>query len=380
MNQAAVTLTRAMTRWVLEVLRPKENGLTDAADTDLDPVPGMTRQGFEAAERRVETAEPESAAVEPEPEAVAPAEAPIPASPPRAESAAPMPEAPSAPGLGFPMLQRASTTAAQPWLLPREPAGPGIAADEATLGDLGIRAASIIGPGHRANGKPRQDAYRIGQDQAGQHLIVAVADGMSDSRYSDIGANIAVVALVMVLREFLDGGGALESLEAEEIFTAAAGQMYHAATQRDWSADDVRAVAVAAVIPARPDARGARRIWLACLGDASAWTMAAGTWQQVVGDVKKGPASNVVSAYLPHAVDQVVSGVSELAPGCALALMTDGLSDALGLGRAARDWFAERWRRPPSACAFLLDVGYDQAQMLDDRTAVMVWGSEGAES
>jgi hypothetical protein len=279
---------------------------------------------------------------------------------------------------GFPVLHKAMSP--HPWLLPGEPAGPGIAADAGVLGDLEVRAASIIGPSHRTAGaKPRQDAYRIGRDAAGAHLIVAVADGMSDSVHSDVGANVAVVALVATLRAALDRGESLETLEPTEAFTAAAGQMCTAADQRGWDYDHVRAVAVAAIVPSRPGAGGMRRVWLASVGDASAWILSDGKWRQAVGDEKDGPDPHRVEHFLPFVVegDWRVGG---LEPGAALAVMTDGVSEAFGLGQAARDWFAERWRRPPAVGAFLLDVGFDQVQMHDDRTAVMVWGGEGAKA
>jgi len=295
---------------------------------------------------------------------------------PITSTAPPGPSVPVPADPQFPVLHKASPITSRPWLLPREPAGPGIAADEATLGGLQLRAASIVGPGHRVNAKPRQDAYRIGQDTAGQFLIIAVADGMTDSRYSDVGANVAVFTLVTVLRAALDRGEQLEDLDPVEIFTAAAGQMYHTATARDWEPDDVRAVAAAAVIPAEADGAGRRRVWAAAVGDASAWTLSDGRWRQVVGDVKGGMDGSRVHSFLPHIVDQVDCRLHDLAPGDALALMSDGVSDAFALGPAACDWFAERWRRPPAAGAFLLDVGYDQAQMHDDRTAVMAWCSD----
>ena len=34
----------------------------------------------------------------------------------------------------------------------------------------------------------RQDAYRLGRDATGDYLVIAVADGASNSRRSDLGA------------------------------------------------------------------------------------------------------------------------------------------------------------------------------------------------
>ncbi|WP_078876572.1 protein phosphatase 2C domain-containing protein, partial [Streptomyces sp. 150FB] len=279
----------------------------------------------------------------------------------------------------FPVLQKPSRAGRAPWRLPQLPSPTAIAADEAVLGGLEVRAASVVGPGHRGRGVARQDAYRIGQDSAGRYLLVAVADGMSDSKHSDVGANVAAAALVSALREALDRGVELERLPAREIFLAAAGQMYGAAEQRGWTADDVRAVAVVAVVPALPDSRGRRRCWLGAVADVSAWRLSHDRWEQLIGEEKGGFDASTVEHFLPHDLDHVDYGVTELGPGEVLAVTTDGVSDAFALGPGAQRWFAERWRRPPRIGSFLLDVGFEQAQMQDDRTAVVVWCADAHE-
>ncbi len=127
---------------------------------------------------------------------------------------------------GFPILKVRSRAAAQPWRLPAVPSPSGVAADQASAGGLEVRAASLIGPGHRCMepALPRQDAYRLGQDRKRRYLIAAVADGMTDSRHSEVGANTAVAAVVGLLRESLDAGIGLADLDVEEIFLAAAGR------------------------------------------------------------------------------------------------------------------------------------------------------------
>ncbi|UYQ63751.1 protein phosphatase 2C domain-containing protein [Streptomyces peucetius] len=274
---------------------------------------------------------------------------------------------------GPPVLLKSSRASRAPWLLPAEPAPHGLAADEAVLGGLVVRAGSVIGPGHRGQGKPRQDAYRIGRDRAGHHLVIAVADGMSDSAHSDVGAQVAVSALVNSLRTALDSGTPLERLDHREAFLAAAGQMDAVAGQRNWDADQVRAVAVAAVVPALPHENGRRRVWLAAIADVSAWRLCQGRWERLIGEEKGGFDPSAVSDYLPHRPDGVSWGIAELEADCALAVTTDGVGDALAAGPEARRWFAERWARPPALGTFLGQVGFDQVQMHDDRTAVVVW-------
>lgn len=296
---------------------------------------------------------------------------------PRLPDAAPYPVPVAVPGAAergrFPVLHTSSRAANAPWLLPPAPSPTAIAADQAVIGGLEVRAASIVGPGHRSRATARQDAYRIGQDGAGRHLIVAVADGMSDSPHSDVGANVAVVALVNELRQVLDDGVEMERIDVKRLFLKAAGQMHGVAEQRGWDPDHVRAVAVAAVVPTWPDDRGRRRCWLAAVADVSAWRLRQDHWERLIGDEKGGFDASAVEHYLPHNAGQVDYGVTELAPGDVLALTTDGVADAFALGAETQRWFADRWRRPPPVGEFLLDVGFDQKQLHDDRTAVVVW-------
>ncbi|MFF3502352.1 protein phosphatase 2C domain-containing protein [Streptomyces sp. NPDC003247] len=274
---------------------------------------------------------------------------------------------------GPPVLVRGSRASREPWRLPAEPGPHGLAADEAALGGLTVRAASVVGPGHRAHGRPRQDAYRIGRDRAGEHLVIAVADGMSDSAHSDVGAQVAVSALVNTVRTALDAGTPLERLDHCAAFLSAAGQMIAVAEQRGWDPDTVRAVAVVAVVPARPHVNGRRRVWLAAIADVSAWRLNGDDWERLIGEEKHGFDASAVARYLPHDPRGADHGIVELPPASVLAVTTDGVADAFATGPQARRWFAERWARPPAVGTFLNQVGFDQVQMHDDRTAVVVW-------
>ena len=220
---------------------------------------------------------------------------------------------------------------------------------------------------------PRQDAYRLGQDRKRRYLIAAVADGMTDSRHSEVGANTAVAAVVGLLRESLDAGIGLADLDVEEIFLAAAGQMSGVAQQRGWPDDDVRAVLAAAVIPVHPGSTGTRYAWLASLADVSIWRRLPGSWDLLMGDVKDGLDGSRLEHYLPYHPQHAVSRIVELRPGEIIAITTDGIADAFGTLPGAASWFADRWREPKPLASFVLDVGYEESQFNDDRTAVVAW-------
>lgn len=196
---------------------------------------------------------------------------------------------------------------------------------------------------------------------------------MSDSRHSEVGANTAVAAIVGLLRENLDAGAALAELNVEEIFLAVAGQMSGVAQQRGWADDDVRAVLAAAVIPAHPGLEGARHAWLASLADVSIWRWLPGSWERLMGDVKDGMDGSRVEHYLPYHPQHAVSRTVELRPGEIIAITTDGIADAFTTLPGAAAWFADRWRVPRPLASFVLDVGYEESQFNDDRTAVVAW-------
>ncbi|MFJ5641598.1 protein phosphatase 2C domain-containing protein [Streptomyces sp. NPDC093223] len=275
-----------------------------------------------------------------------------------------------------PVMYQPSRLAELPWRLPPQPAPPGLAADSARLGDLEVRAASVVGPGHRIDetrAGPRQDSYRIGRDAAARHLVVAVADGMSDSSHSDTAAAVATLSLVNSLRRQLDEGVPLFDLDHRTAFLEAAQQVHAIARQRQWSADSVRTVAVAAVVPADTPPNGDRGIWLAGLGDTSAWVREPRRWAQLLGEKEQGPDAGRLRTYLPHTPEAVERRHLSLGPGQALVLTTDGLGDALTELTQAHDWFHHHWAAPVTALDLLLHINYDSHQRNDDRTAVVVW-------
>jgi serine/threonine protein phosphatase PrpC len=281
----------------------------------------------------------------------------------------------------FPLLAAPSQVASAPWRLPGRPSPTGVAADRAEVGDLTVAAASVVGPGHRCEtaGLPRQDAYRLGQDTARDHLIVAVADGMSDSEHADVGAAVAVAAAVGRLRTALDQGTGLDGLDARELFRVAAGQLLGAAEQRGWSPDDVRTVMAVAVVETRPGPAGGRRAWLASVADTGVWLRRGRGWTRLTGDAKSGMDGGRLSEFLPHLPDAVRQESYLLAGDDVLAVVTDGLSDLWDQVPSAQEWFADAWAQPCGVVDLVRHVGYEAGQFNDDRTAVVVWcdGSGG---
>jgi Protein phosphatase 2C len=196
---------------------------------------------------------------------------------------------------------------------------------------------------------------------------------MSDSKHSDVGANVAASAVVGEIRVRLDRGVSLGELDASDIFAATAGQMIGAAEQRRWSHDDVRCALAVAVIPAAAENGDGRRAWLAALADVTVWLWRPGGWLPLIGDLKEGADVSPLDHYLPYHPEKSATRLVRLGPDAVLAVTTDGIGDAISMLPGAAAWFADRWRTPRNILSFVQDIGYEDIQFNDDRTAVVIW-------
>ncbi|MBF9068402.1 protein phosphatase 2C domain-containing protein [Streptacidiphilus fuscans] len=281
--------------------------------------------------------------------------------------------------LSVPRFGEGARAQGYPWQLPERTVQNGIAADEATVGAFTIRAASVIGPGHRCAqpAEPRQDSYRIGRSRDSRYAIVAVADGVSSAAWSDVGSTTASSRAVTLLRERIDAVG-FDKLDAEEVFGRIAESVAGQAAARGVDSSQVSTVLITAVV-AEPDANGVAEAWIGWLGDSSAWLLdpQRPLWLFSSGEAKDRAAavvSNEVAGRLPDTAHLARGHYVRLAPGAALALVTDGIGDAWADQEGnVNAYFANAWRAPVPATRFTADVGFDAPQCLDDRTAVVVW-------
>lgn len=269
-----------------------------------------------------------------------------------------------------------SRASQMPWLLPMESASPsGVAADQARLRNLEVRAASVIGAGHRCEEpvKPRQDAYRVARDRTGRHLVVAVADGMSDSARSELGASVAVATAVALVRRHLDGGKEVADLRARELFGEVSDALVQAARDRRLDPADVRTTLAVAVLPAYHAAKEVATAWVAQIADTHLWRLDDDGWQCLTGGAKDTYDGSVLDAFLPHRPEAARGATFDFAGDDTVAVLSDGVADAFAEVSGAGPWFAERWRRPPPLASFVLDVDFEAKGLQDDRTAVVVW-------
>lgn len=274
-----------------------------------------------------------------------------------------------------------STAGRAPWHVPVSPAVAGLAADAALMGDLEIRAASMVGAGHRCENPadPRQDAYALGSTLDGQYLIIAVADGVSASRYADLGARVAVSTAVRELARMLGSGG-IPAINTEMLYKMIAGEMAGTARSRRLTEQDVCSVLVTAVIPTAPARDGTRTMWSSWIGDVSLWIQRDSRLYRLTGEEKSGLDPNALGAVLPFQPDLVQETTRDLAQADRVVVMTDGLSDSMRAVSGVTEFFQQQWAGPPPHPAlFLHSLCYDGPGQTDDRTVVVVWcGDEAA--
>ena len=268
-----------------------------------------------------------------------------------------------------------SSAGQAPWTLPTATAVSGLAADAALLGDLEVRVASVVGPGHRCEepAQPRQDAHAVGRTADGHYLIVAVADGVGQSRHADLGARVAVTCATRELATLLASGG-ISAIRTGWLYENIAREMAGTARGRGMTAEDVCSILVTAAIPTAPRRDGTRTMWVSWIGDVSLWLLRDGALKRQTGARKTGLSRNALSAVLPFDPDGWQEGEVPLGPGDRVALMTDGLSDALDANLAVAEFFRRRWSAaPPHPASFLHDLCFDAPGQLDDRTVAVVW-------
>lgn len=280
------------------------------------------------------------------------------------------------------VFEGGSVASRHPWRLPEGQAQSGIAADSACMGDLEIRAASIIGAGHRctAPATARQDAYVLTRTRDGSHLVIAVADGLSSSARSETGARVAAGAGARLLAEQLQRSPGPQAVDAQQLFAKVAGEMVGVGQSRGIPIQDLCSLLVVAAVPVEPLPDGGRRVWTAQLGDVSLWLHGERGWSQATGGPKADIDGNTVDAVLPFNPDKVVAGPVDVPPRHGIAVVTDGFGDLLSDVAGVQDHFSRRWIRPPHPAVFVADLCADAPGQNDDRTAVVVWcGAPGGE-
>jgi Protein phosphatase 2C len=269
--------------------------------------------------------------------------------------------------------------------------------DGANLGRIEYRAVSLRGFSHWGKKEPRQDAYLLRVSANGQWLVGCVADGVSQSKYSHMAADIACREITRHITAALDEQPAITAPDhwrklAEElpwpqaVDQANAAMMAKASTgtrePKDAGPLDARTVrgamastAVGFAAATAPAEDGQLPYVLVVVaGDSSALILSEGRWRPIttVKNAGSDVPTNAVLA-LPRDV-QVAPVTGFLRPGEALVVVTDGIGEPMGTGTGEVGQFlAAHWSRPPDLFAFAGHAAFYRRGFTDDRTAVAVW-------
>lgn len=256
--------------------------------------------------------------------------------------------------------------------------------DAGTYGPLVVRAATVRGDAHRAEGAPAQDDFGLAVSPDGRWFVAALADGVASSPRAHVAARLCARSGSRHVASLLAQTGP-DRVPWDEVVGRMAGQILAQARvdshdERLDARDAARLMAANvafAVIATEPTGGAARQCTVVAVGGASVWVLRRGQeWVDLTAGSRTGQAqAGARSAALPmlpgHAVQPVMAG---LAPGDALALVCVGVSEALsgGSGDVARH-AAARWATPPQRYQFAIQLDTIETSGHEDRSAVVVW-------
>jgi hypothetical protein len=245
--------------------------------------------------------------------------------------------------------------------------------DALSAGEFNVRAASTRGLGHRLGGSPRQDCFGI--SEAAGCLLVAVADGISASPRSELGARLACEFALAHVTETLDAAG---DLDAATIMAHTRDSVLAAAAKElEAPIDQHLAVLIATtlcVVVIKDGSSGSGwHYWTAGVGNCEVWDLTLASWRPILHEPRGALVDNrTKSVTLQPDEFSVRTGV--LAPSSALFVVSDGVIDAFGEGMGpVGKYLAGAWSKPPDPLEFARTLMFEHRDSVDDRTAVGVW-------
>jgi serine/threonine protein phosphatase PrpC len=268
---------------------------------------------------------------------------------------------------------------------------------------LRVMAGSARGTKHQFYGGENQDAFFISRTSSNSHLVIAVADGVSSATHSAYGSKMLTF---LVARQVAEEIGSSHSTDGDIKGIIASAVSRASNRVQNWNVDElyapstppgpdahleVSATFSIAVISTQPDARGARNVTLACVGDSPCYTLRGLDWTLQSTATKEGELLEHGTVALPVRVgqDPRLEWFSfELESSDVLVMMTDGIGTSLGSGTTpVGKWLAPRIYGPSLSQDFagLLSTNfsetltYDRQSEDDDRAMVIVYDYPGIE-
>lgn len=245
---------------------------------------------------------------------------------------------------------------------------------------LTVRGASLRGHFHRYNSAPRQDDFAVHQLPDGR-VVVLVADGVSQSVQSHLGATAAVSSAA---RWFVSNApAATHDTDWLALMKNAAWALAEQARitfkldepDPEMAFNHMSTTLLCAVIEGSGGA--GLQASVVSVGDSGAWLLREGQFTPVLGGktVSEGGISSSAVAGLPQVPGELEARVIEIGLDDVLLLGTDGFGDPLGSGSGGvGNLFRELFTGPdpPSLFEFARALDFSRETFDDDRTLVAV--------
>ena len=255
---------------------------------------------------------------------------------------------------------------------------------------FGVRLASVRGASHKFCGIPRQDTARVTLTDDGRYVVAAVADGVSSAQFSHKAAQLATsYAISWVLQKEANPEFALEKIDWISLVQGISFQLNEIEKQSASEATNANGqvnprsklkfatTLLVTVCEAMDD--GTLRVAGVSVGDSPAFEVSPEGITMLSGQkAMDGSMATSRVAALPVMPDKADRFLASIAPGCALLLTSDGVSDALGGGGGIlTQCFKNALLGPTIEKANILEfarlVDFSKATYDDDRTAVAIW-------
>lgn len=266
-------------------------------------------------------------------------------------------------------------------------AGPAFALDTLECSGLTLAFASIRGLGHEDFGRPRQDYAAIAQE--GRYLIAAMADGVSEARFSHVGASVACRAAMAAVQGQLERQVPLDDIDwrgvTEEVRTMLRRRARVMLGRDDEADTDDRECALllgttAEVLVVDAEASEPEFVRATLAGDGYAFVLDTERGLRPLGSTKSEDEAGLLSSEVTPLPAQPGEGYPIVSRGTlhretqAVLVTTDGIGDDMADGDSPiAGYLWERLRRPVPPYELLRVVSYLRRQSNDDRTAMLLW-------
>ncbi|MFC8142975.1 protein phosphatase 2C domain-containing protein [Streptomyces paradoxus] len=257
-----------------------------------------------------------------------------------------------------------------------------------------IRAACVRGYAHRYDGIPRQDQISLSAFDGSDAIVIAVADGVSESPQSSIGAALACRYATNWCRNRIESGSSSDATAWDEeswndlMRNAAWGLINYAHVNLGEAIDPLRTEQLLGttltVAIVTPTVDGNADVNAIQAGDSDIWILRDRRYDAITPHALMETSADHISSTavigLPRLAEDMRPSHAVLCPDEVLLAGSDGFGSALGEGTGLiGDLFSSELSTVPNQLkmAHMLDFSRDLFD--DDRSLIAVWRKDSTE-